>query len=640
MPPHREDAAALTQEAKDHGEPMRVIFVLTYPTYHAVPDVTDWLRWENRDRWMPGVVAAQGCDVELWAVAREAREETSHLAGFGSYRIRLFPASGGGKASRDHYSDALIDAARSAEADLFVLIGVDGGVGVRLFRRYLKPTGRRFAVVIGGDYYSALLPHADIVFYESEPQRRALLDPGWRRWRRAVPAERLIRLPKSIDTDRFQPQQAEKSWDVIAVSRLVRWKSFDEVGALSNHLRVAVVGDGPQAAVLKRRYPRIDWLGYVPNREVPTLLARARLYFHAGRREYFPRAIVEAMACGLPVVAFDDKFGPDVVPDDCGLLVDDKTYAEAIRALLADPDRLAQFGRNGRAHALSHYGKRSTMAAAQQMLARAPTRAGGDAAAPAWSVVIPYYNEAAFLPKTLASLIAQEYRPFRLILVDNASSDGSAAICREIMADHRGIETLHLHEPRPGKIHALERALTHVDTPFVALGDADTWYPPHYLRRCDALFARGPDDLVAVMAMDVYGDPAGWRARLRRATYMLIARLLSKQTHTGGYGQSFRTAALKRVGGFSERLWPYVLLDHEIMQRLFKIGRARYAFDLWCMPSPRRADRRSVRWNLLERLLYHATAYRLKDWYFYRFLAPRLARRKLGHLSLREKSWQ
>jgi glycosyltransferase involved in cell wall biosynthesis len=620
---------------------MRVVFVLTYPTYHAVPDVRDWLRWENRDRWMPGMVAGLGGEVELWAVARAPLDEMFSLAGFGSYRIRLFPASGGGKESRSHYSDALIDAAQATDADLFVLIGVDGGAGLRLFHRYLKPAGRRFAVVIGGDYYSALVPHADIVFYESEAQRRALLDPGWRRWRRAVAAERLIRLPKSIDTDRFRPlATTEKRWDVIAVSRLVRWKSFDEVGALSNHLRVAVVGDGPQAAELKRRYPRIDWLGYVPNREVPALLSRARLYFHAGRREYFSRAIVEAMACGLPVAAFDDKFGPDVVPAECGLLVNDKTYVAAIRALLADPDRLALFGRNGRARAVSHYGKRSTLAVAQQMLARLPARSTADAAAPSWSVVIPYYNEAAFLPKTLASLMAQELRPFRLVLVDNASTDGSAAICREITADHPGIETIHLHEKRPGKIHALERALAHVDTPFVALGDADTWYPPHYLRRCDALFARAPEDVVAVMAMDVYGDPAGWRAKARRATYMLIARLLSKQAHTGGYGQSFRTEALKRVGGFSERHWPYVLLDHEIMQRLFKIGRSRYDFDLWCMPSPRRADRRSVRWNLAERLLYHATSYRLKDWYFYRFLAPRLARRKLGHLTLREKPWQ
>jgi glycosyltransferase involved in cell wall biosynthesis len=622
------------QEKKDERRFMRVIFVLTYPTYHAVPDVTDWLRWENRDRWMPGVVAAQGCEVELWAVAREAREETSDIAGFGSYRIRLFPVSGGGKASRAHYSDALVDAARNARADLFVLIGVDGGAGLRLFRRYLRPSGQRFAVIIGGDYYSALVPHADIVLYESERQWRALLDPGWRRWCRAVPASRLLRLPKSIDTDHFQPRQAEKRWDVIAVSRLVRWKSFDEIGALSNHLRVAVVGDGPQAAALKHRYPRIDWLGYVPNREIPALLGRARLYFHAGRREYFPRAIVEAMACGLPVVAFDGKFGPDVVPADCGLLVNDASYIAAIRALLADPVRLATLGRNGRAYVVSHHGKRSTLPAAQQMLATLRT------SSTTWSFVIPYYNEAAFLPKTLASLIAQEFRPFRLILVDNASTDGSAAICRALMADRQGIETIHLHEPRPGKIHALERALAHVGTPFVALGDADTWYPPHYLRRCDALFARGPDDRVAVMAMDIYGDPAGWRAKVRRAAYMLVARLLSKQAHTGGYGQSFRTEALKSVGGFSERLWPYVLLDHEIMQRLFKIGRARYAFDLWCMPSPRRADRRSVRWNLWERLLYHATAYRLKDWYFYRFLGPRLARRKLGHLSLREKSWQ
>jgi len=178
-----------------------------------------------------------------------------------------------------------------------------------------------------------------------------------------------------------------------------------------------------------------------------------------------------------------------------------------------------------------------------------------------------------------------------------------------------------------------------VNTPFVALCDADTYYPPHYLRQCNKLFERGPDDVVAVMAMDVYGDPCGWRAKTRRAAYMLVARILRNQTHTGGYGQSFRTEALKRVGGFSERHWPYVLLDHEIMHRLFEIGTSRYDFDLWCMPSPRRGDRRSVRWNLAERLLYHATSNRLKDWYFYRFLGPRLAKRKLGHLALREKSW-
>jgi len=82
----------------------------------------------------------------------------------------------------------------------------------------------------------------------------------------------------------------------------------------------------------------------------------------------------------------------------------------------------------------------------------------------------------------------------------------------------RASETIHLVEPRPGKTPALETALRHVDTRFVALGDADTIYPPHYLACADALFAAHGDKMATAMAIDVYGDPEGWRARLRRHT--------------------------------------------------------------------------------------------------------------------------
>jgi glycosyltransferase involved in cell wall biosynthesis len=261
--------------------------------------------------------------------------------------------------------------------------------------------------------------------------------------------------------------------------------------------------------------------------------------------------------------------------------------------------------------------------------------------APVWTFIIPFYDEEAFLGATLDSLIAQTLRPFRLILIDNASTDRSAAIAHQKMAKVAGIETVHLFEPRPGKIHALEQAMEHLATPFVALGDADTLYPPHYLATADHVLRTGGERVVAAMAMDVYGDPEGRAARLRRFAYpRIVTRLLSRQCHTGGYAQCFRADALRRAGGFSEAQWPYVLLDHEIMQRVFKQGEARYHPDLWCQPSPRRADRRNVRWTLFERLLYHATPFALKDWYFYRFLGPRLAARKLRHVNLREKSWE
>ncbi|MGN5373637.1 glycosyltransferase family 2 protein [Sphingomonas hankookensis] len=250
-----------------------------------------------------------------------------------------------------------------------------------------------------------------------------------------------------------------------------------------------------------------------------------------------------------------------------------------------------------------------------------------------WTFVIAYYNEADFLPATLAALAAQTV-PFRLVLVDNGSTDGSDAIARDFAAP--GVEVVHLSEARPGKIHALETAMAHLTTEFSAFGDADTYYPPHYLAEAQRAFDADPRT-VAVMALGV--DASG--QRLRRALYAgIVTKILSKQTHTGGYGQAFRTSALVKAGGFSEQLWPYVLLDHEIMQRVAKLGRVVYPFDFWAKPSPRRSDRRRVRWTLAERILYHATPFAAKDWYFHRFLGPRLKARGITHLNLRDKPWE
>ncbi len=256
-----------------------------------------------------------------------------------------------------------------------------------------------------------------------------------------------------------------------------------------------------------------------------------------------------------------------------------------------------------------------------------------------WSVVVPYFNERGYLLATLASLIAQDFRPFKLILVDNASTDGSADLCRTLLKGCVGITPVYVDEPRPGKINALECGLAQVDTEFVSFCDADTFYPPHYLKRCAAVFADSSPDVVAVMASNLSGPPDRGSARRRQIKTMLVARLLGRQAHTGGFGQNFRTAALRQAGGFSTALWPFVLEDHEVMQRIFKIGRARYDFDLWCVPSNRRSDRTAVNWTLSEQLLYHLVPFGFKDWFFYSFLAGKFAQRKMDQTKLREKTW-
>ncbi len=94
-----------------------------------------------------------------------------------------------------------------------------------------------------------------------------------------------------------------------------------------------------------------------------------------------------------------------------------------------------------------------------------------------WSIVLPYFNEADYLPATLASLGRQTMTRFRLILVDNGSTDASEEIARTVMQGFPKIATTFIREERPGKIPALVTGLAAVDTAFVATCDADTYYP-------------------------------------------------------------------------------------------------------------------------------------------------------------------
>jgi len=256
-----------------------------------------------------------------------------------------------------------------------------------------------------------------------------------------------------------------------------------------------------------------------------------------------------------------------------------------------------------------------------------------------WSILMAYYNEEEFLRDTLLSLVAQSYRPVDIILVDNASKDASAAIAREVLSGIDGINPVLLDQPIAGQINALNLGLKAVKTEFVAICDADTFYPPHYLDECDRAFARGGSRLVGVMATDIYAEPSTPAGRLKRLHVWLASRILSKQAHTGGYAYAFRTDALRAVGGYDVDKWPYVLSDHEIVHRMLKRGRTTYPIGHWCMPSTRRPDDPAVRWSLVERLLYHFTPFPAKDWFFYRFLANRFERRRMGHTNYRDRPW-
>lgn len=252
-----------------------------------------------------------------------------------------------------------------------------------------------------------------------------------------------------------------------------------------------------------------------------------------------------------------------------------------------------------------------------------------------WTVLIPFFNERALLPATIASLAAQT-EPFTLVLVDNGSTDGSAAVAEAACRAHQ-LDYVLIAERTPGKVAALRSGLRWVRTRWIATCDADTLYPPHYLATAQAILMQPGHVVAGAYSVPVHSsEPARFAESAR---FLVATRLLPHRCHARGAGQTFRTQSLREAGGFDTLRWNFAFEDHEVIHRMRRKGRIGYSRELWCMPSPREQDRASVGWTLLERLLYAVAAPIAPDWFFYSFLARRLQRRRLLSNRMRERRY-
>jgi glycosyltransferase involved in cell wall biosynthesis len=146
---------------------------------------------------------------------------------------------------------------------------------------------------------------------------------------------------------------------VIFVGRLAPEKNLGalvEAVARVPGARLRLVGDGPERAALERAARgagvRVEFTGTVRNEAVPGLLNGATLFALPSRYEGQPKALLEAMACGLPVVGADVPGIREVLRHgDTGWLCapDADSFARALRVLLDDAALRERLGRQARA---------------------------------------------------------------------------------------------------------------------------------------------------------------------------------------------------------------------------------------------------------------------------------------------------
>ncbi len=352
---------------------MNIIYVQSYPVYHDLIDEQEFAEIANRDKWMPALTSQRGYPSQLWAGGQVSLETEWQYDNLPSVPVRIFKTDQAGGKSRNHTSRALIAAARDSGADLFVLKGMDGGIGVQLAKELLIPEKIPFAIVIGGEWYHSIVRHATAVLYETEFQFKQLTRRSIRFWRTVLPENKLIRLPKSVDTRHFAPdREVEKSHDVIAAGRLIsNYKNYQSLFDLSKKFKLGVIGGGPMLPLFRRKYPEITWFGPVTYADVPSYLNKGKLFFHSGYRDHYPRTISEAAACGVPPVAFDDIIQEDVIPEKIGLRVSKKDFVNEISSLLADSELLTQKSKEARVHAEKNLHHLSSLPAIREMISLA-----------------------------------------------------------------------------------------------------------------------------------------------------------------------------------------------------------------------------------------------------------------------------
>jgi phosphatidylinositol alpha-1,6-mannosyltransferase len=223
---------------------------------------------------------------------------------------------------------------------------------------------------------SLLLRHAHHVIACSDFTRHAVLALG-------VPAERTRILYPGVDAERLTPDTRHPAPDtavILSVSRLAdMYKGHDTtiralplIKAKVPGVRYQVAGDGHLREYLRRVAESVgveqdvEFLGEVTDdqlldlyRSADVLAVLSRESASLGGAEGFGIVCLEAAACGVPVVAGRSGGLPDAVQHSVsGILVDPLDLgaaAEAIVALLGDPDRARRMGAAGRAAVLDHF---------------------------------------------------------------------------------------------------------------------------------------------------------------------------------------------------------------------------------------------------------------------------------------------
>ncbi|MHB8368831.1 MAG: glycosyltransferase [Leptospirales bacterium] len=195
-----------------------------------------------------------------------------------------------------------------------------------------------------------------------------------------IPRKKLVLIPNGIDTNRFHPDTSaqrkkllglpEKSLIFGTVSGLRKVKALDLLLHAFSALRkrypdvfLVIAGDGPEALPLRDLTHSLGLTESVRfmglRLDVERILPAFDVFMLSSRSEGFPNAILEAMACGVPVIATSVGGIRELVcPEVTGKLIAPDNMDDMVKAMRwihDNPEKRREFSENARRHVEEHF---------------------------------------------------------------------------------------------------------------------------------------------------------------------------------------------------------------------------------------------------------------------------------------------
>jgi len=307
-------------------------------------------------------------------------------------------------------------------------------------------------------------------------------------------------------------------------------------------------------ALPERFHARLELPGAIPRRELVDRYLRAAFCVFPSLFENFPNTCLEAMCLGRPVIGTTNSGMAEMIEDGVsGILVESGDVGQLAEAMIRlhrmAPDQRGEMGRAARRRVIEKYHPDVIAAEVERlyggMIERHPYRPVRKARITERprrvAVVIPCFNQGAFLPEAIESVHAQTYPNVECVVVDDGSTDPQTV---DVLAEFRRRGIRVVSQENQGLPSARNAGVRATDTDFFVPLDADDRLHPRFIERLLGPLLENPGLGYCYSYVQLFGaEDRLWRCPAYDPHRLLIENLSNPAAVV-------RRAAFDEVGGY------------------------------------------------------------------------------------------